>query len=180
MVAFSSGTCQCGAVSLAIDIKPFLTYNCHCSHCREFASRYRSEPVPFHGGGAVWKWNVALRKGHDHLEYERSCALGGLFAMSRGRCRTCHQPIWEKGERFILPFAMVMAQPLLPELEPDTDLFYNSGLQQGPTGSTVIRSDGGSLLYELYVIVCVAIPSLPWSIFQRLTRGQSGKETKLS
>ena len=164
---YSSGTCHCGAVSIAIDMKPFLTYNCHCSHCRAFASRYGSEPVPFHGGGAVWKWNVAFLPGHDNnkdddalMEYERSTSLGGLFGMSRGRCRICHQPIWERGERAIFPFAMVMTAPLLPELHPDTDIYYDSGLQQGPTTSTVIRSDLGSLLYELYLIVVVAIPRI--------------------
>jgi hypothetical protein len=130
----------------------------------------------------VWTWNVAIA-GHENVEYERSCALGGLFAMSRGRCRTCHEPIWEKGERAILPFAMVMTEPLLPELKPNTDIFYDSGLQQGPTAPTVIRTDFGSLLYELYVIVFVAIPWLPWSILQRFIRGQNkgpGKQTKLS
>jgi hypothetical protein len=196
MMAYSSGKCHCGAVSIAIDMRPFLTYNCHCSHCRDFASRYRPEPVPFHGGGAVWKWNVDIKTTTDDvMEYERSYALGGLFAMSRGRCRICHQPIWEKGERAILPLAMVMTHPLLPELHPDTDIFYNSGLQQGPTpgSTTILRSDWGSLLYELFVIVFVAIPLLPYSIFQRLTRqqqqrehnnnsnkGAGNKETKLS
>ena len=163
-----SGSCSCGAVSIALDMKPFLAYNCHCSHCRGFGSKYKTQPVPYHGGGAVWKWNVALQ-GQDQIEYERSTSLGGLFAMSRGRCKKCHDPIWESGERAILPFAMVMSEPLLP-FQPDTDIFYNSGYQKGPTGKTVIKSDLGSLLYEIYLIVFVAIPMLPWSLFKRLGR----------
>lgn len=178
MVAYRSGTCQCGAVSIAIDIKPFLTYNCHCSHCRGFASKYhQSKPAKYHGGAAVWKWNVALQ-GQENISYEKSSSLGGLFAMSRGRCSKCHQPIWESGERAILPFAMVMTEPLL-KLQPNTDIFYNSGLQEKPTGKTVVKSDLGSLLYEIYLIVFVAIPLIPWSIFKRLLRRDaSGQEQK--
>ena len=178
MVAFyRTGSCQCGAVSIGIDMKPFLAYNCHCSHCRGFASKYLSTPAPYHGGGDVWKWNVALQ-GQDNITYERSTALGGLFAMSRGRCSNCHQTIWESGERAILPFAMVMAEPLL-KLEPDTDIFYDSGLKGKPTGKTVVRTDWGSLLFEIYLIVFVAIPMLPWSVFKRLTRRNTlGRDRK--
>jgi hypothetical protein len=168
MVA-STGSCRCGAVSLSIDMKPFLTYNCHCSHCRAFASKFEGRELPYHGGAAVWKWNVAIR-GDDKIEYEQTSSLGGLFSMSRGRCSNCHQPIWESGERAILPLAMVMAEPFLPGIKPNVDLFYDSGAKIRPTASRVLYTDLGSLLYEIYLVLFVAIPMLPWSLFKRLTR----------
>ena len=184
---YSAGQCQCGAVSIAIDMKPFLSYNCHCSHCRGFASRCsrsktdtntsttsssapKQGPVLYHGGGFLWKWNVHLIRGQENIEYESSSALFGLVAMKRGRCKMCRQAIWESGERFILPLAMVMAAPLLPEIRPDTDIFYNSGYQQGPTGTRILRTDIGSLAYEIFLIVVQAIPMIPWSLYKRLAR----------
>ena len=172
---YAQGTCSCGACSLAVDMKPFLLYNCHCSHCRRFASSCHHEngkpnpKAPYHGGGAVFKWNVAIR-GQEHIEYEQSSSLGGLFAMSRGRCRKCKEGIWESGERAVLPFAMVMGKPLLKNLEPNVDIYYDSGYKRGPTLETVLYSDLGSLLYELVIIVFVAIPCIPWSLYKRMVR----------
>ena len=56
MAPYSSGKCKCGAVSLAIDMKPALTYNCHCSHCQKFANKHLEKPVPYSGGAAMFKW----------------------------------------------------------------------------------------------------------------------------
>ena len=114
------------------------------------------------------------------MEYERSSALGGIVAMSRGRCKKCHQTIWESGERAFLPVAMVMAEPLLPEVKPNVDIYYDSGLKGGPTGARVLHSDLGSLLYEIYVIAFIAIPMIPWSIIKRLMRSSSKEPKKLS
>ena len=127
----------------------------------------------------MWKWNVAIQ-GEEHIEYEQSTSLGGLFAMSRGRCAKCHSCVVEKGKRLIIPFCMVMGEPLLPGIKPEVDIFYNSGYKKGPTGSKVIYSDLGSLLYEISLIVFVAIPLIPWSVFKRLTRGDpfQAKEEK--
>ncbi|CAJ1970093.1 unnamed protein product [Cylindrotheca closterium] len=171
MGVYRSGRCKCGNVSIAIDMKPFLAYNCHCSHCRGFASKYQSKPARYSGGGAVWKWNVTIQ-GSENIDYERSTSLGGLFAMSRGRCSQCHQTIWESGERVIFPFAMVMAEPLLG-LKPDTEIFYNSGYKdwKASPNNMVVHSDIGSLMYEIYLIVFVAIPMIPWSLFKRMMRG---------
>ena len=166
MTCFASGQCQCGQVKISIDTQPFLSYNCHCSHCRGFASKHAPEPAAYHGGGAVWKWNVKV---DGDMDYEPSTSLGGLFAMERGRCSSCKQPVWESGERLILPFAMVMSKPVL-DFEPDTDIFYDSGLKGGTTGDVVIRSDLGSLLYEVYLIAFKAIPLIPWSLYKRVTR----------
>ncbi|KAL3922649.1 MAG: hypothetical protein SGILL_002093 [Bacillariaceae sp.] len=178
---YSHGKCQCGAISLGIDTKPLFTYNCHCSHCRGFSSRCRAhsndtakdgdtkQASSYHSAAAVWKWNVAIQ-GHEHIEYEKSKSLGGLFSMARGRCRKCHEAIWESGERAVLPFAMVMGKPLLKNIEPEVDIYYDSGYQLGPTTSKVIKSDVGSLCYELFLIIFVAIPLIPWSIFKRMMR----------
>ena len=171
---YAHGTCSCGAISLGIDMKPFLLYNCHCSHCRRFASSCQHDGktnsnAPYHGGGAVFKWNVAIR-GKEHIEYEQSSSLGGLFAMSRGRCRKCKEGIWESGERAVLPFAMVMGKPLLANLEPNVDMYYDSGFRRGPTTKKVLYSDLGSLLYELAIIVFVAIPCISWSLYKRMMR----------
>lgn len=169
MAPYSSGSCQCGLVSMSIDVKPFLSYACHCSHCRGFASRYLHDACSYHSGAAVWKWNVFI-KGNEHIDYEHSSSLGGLFAMSRGRCSKCKQPIWESGKRVIFPFAMVMGESLLPNLKPEVDIYYDSGHQRGAITSKVLSSDLGSLAYEIYIILFVAIPEIPWSIFKRLTR----------
>jgi len=188
--SYSSGQCRCGAVSIAIDMKPFLNYNCHCSHCRGFASRCQpqrddtdatddKEGVLYHGGGAVWKWNVQFLNGSDNnIEYEGSSSLGGLFAMQRGKCRICRQAIWESGQRLIFPLAMVMAAPLLPGICPDTDIFYDSGYQKGTTGTKVLQTDLGSLTYEIFLLVVKAIPSIPWSLYKRFTRTTARRATE--
>jgi hypothetical protein len=125
--------------------------------------------APYHTGGAVFKWNVSIN-GKENIEYEHSSSLGGLFAMSRGRCQKCKEGIWESGKRVVLPFAMVMGKPLLKELEPNIDIYYDSGYKQGPTTSKVLHSDLGSLLYEIVIIFFVAVPAIPWSIFRRMMR----------
>ena len=165
---YRSGSCQCGAVSIAIDMPPFVAYNCHCSHCRAFANRHQRQVVSYHGAGAVWKWNVALR---GRIEYEHTTTLGGIFALSRGRCQKCKNPVYESGGRALFPLAMVAAEPVL-QLQPDTDIYYDSGFQQGYTGKRVLHTDLGSLLYEVFVVVCVAIPLLPWSIWKRIFRDE--------
>lgn len=71
--------------------------------------------------------------------------------------------MWEKGERFAVPYAMVMAPPL--DIVPDTNIYYDSGNKKVPDGMRVtICSDVGSLVYELWVILTVAIPLIPASI----------------
>jgi len=177
---YAVGTCSCGAVSLAVDVKPLMSYNCHCSNCRAYVSKYRENPVPCHAAGAFFKWNVSLKQDSEqHMEYEHTSALFGLFAMSRGRCKHCKQPIWESGERLVVPFAMVSGTPLLKNIEPTTNLFYNSGPQQGPTeGLKTLYTDLGSLLYELYYIASRAIPLLPWSIYKRMARDKQNRSLK--
>lgn len=171
MAPYSSGTCSCGAVKLAIDIMPLLSYSCHCSRCRKFINRYLSKPVAYSGGAAVFQWNVAI-EGEEDISYEQSSALGGLFAMSRGRCSKCHQIVWESGENLIMPFAMVMTT-VLPDLKPTADIFYGSGKKEGPTAPLVFHSDLGSLAFEIFMIIFVAIPMIPWSLCARLMRSSA-------
>lgn len=187
------GACQCGKVRIGILSEPFLKYNCHCSHCRAFASKYRTSSVdaigksdasvPFHPGVFVWRWSVVLEaEGNESIEYEYSTSLAGLFGLARGRCVSCKQPVWERGRRLAAPYAMVMAPPLRNVI-PDTNIFYDSGLRQGTEGlPTTIYSDLGSWLYEIWVVVTVAIPQIPSSIFASLSANKTlsgGKTTKL-
>ena len=63
-----------------------------------------------------------------------------------------------------LPFSMVVANPL--KIQPDINLYYESGWKKGPEDMRVtIRSDMGSFLYELWAILIVAIPQLPFSLW---------------
>jgi hypothetical protein len=101
------------------------------------------------------------------IEFERSTGLGAasLFALHRGRCASCKQPVWEKGARLAFLYAMV-AIPPLQGIEPDTNIYYDSGLKQGTLGlKTTIYSDFGSLLYEVGLVMMVSIRLLPTSIF---------------
>jgi hypothetical protein len=179
------GACSCGKVKIGIDLDPFLIYNCHCSHCRSFASGVGSKnaKAACHAGAALWRWNMHLWCDDDSLggsndvneimEYEKTSANGGLFAMSRGRCRHCKDPMVEYCHRLVAPFVMVACDPVVGLPKPNTNIFYNSGYQKGTDGLRTIYSDFGSLLYEAWIIFIIAIPSLPRSIWTRL--GRSGK-----
>jgi hypothetical protein len=172
------GTCQCGKVRIGILSDPFLKYNCHCSHCRAFASKYctftadaagkscAANGAPFHAGVFVWRWSVLLEEdGNESIEYEYTSSLGGLFGLARGRCAGCKQPVWERGRHLAAPYAMVMAPPLMNVL-PDTNIFYNSGLRQGTEDlPRTIYSDLGSWLFQIWIVLSVALPQLPSSIF---------------
>lgn len=155
------GTCSCGKVKVGILTEPLLSYNCHCSHCRAFASRYHGEEQPYQSAVMVWRWSVRT---HGTILYEPSTGVGGLFAMQRGRCASCLDPVWEKGERFAAPYAMVMTKTLV-NVVPDTNIYYNSGFQKGPTDVKVtIYSDLGSLLYEVWTVLTSGMWYLPASI----------------
>jgi hypothetical protein len=202
------GMCHCGKVRVEILSEPFLKYNCHCSHCRAFASKYESPSsssscsaaddagcggnshhhdaglgLPYHPGVFVWRWSVVVEEEvrGQSIEYEYSSSLGGLFGLARGRCRSCKQPVWERGRRLAAPYAMVMAPPLR-HVVPDTNIFYNSGLQLGTGGaSTTIYTDLGSWLYEIWVVLTVAVPQIPSSLFdflfaERVLAGGNHKE----
>ena len=181
------GACQCGKVRVGILTEPFLKYNCHCSHCRAFASRYCAtiadndgtckspegaaavNRAPYHPGVFVWRWSVLLDEdGDEAIEYEYSSSLGGLFGLARGRCSNCKQPVWERGRRLAAPYAMVMAPPLR-NVVPDTNIFYNSGFQKGTVGArTTIYTDFGSWMFQIWIVLSVAIPQLPSSILMYL------------
>ena len=154
------GSCKCGAVKLGVDAEPFLLYNCHCSHCRAFATKYSSRYDLFHTAGAIWRWNTHIQ---GNLDYEWTTSLMGLIGLSRGRCSKCKEPMVEYGERLVKPFAMVMCRPL-GDLKPTVNLFYNSGHTKGTMGLKTLYSDLGSLLYEIFVICCYGLSSLPRSI----------------
>lgn len=188
------GSCQCGRVRVGILSEPFLKYNCHCSHCRAFASKYNDTIIaddgtdkssmnhnptnggaPYHSGVFVWRWSVVLleeedERGRDEaIEYEYSSSLGGLFGLARGRCSNCKQPIWERGRILAAPYAMVMVPPLR-NVVPDTNIFYNSGYQKDTTAGVrrTIYTDFGSWMFEIWIVLSVAIPQLPSSIFEYL------------
>lgn len=177
------GSCSCGSVQIGIDTDPFLVYNCHCSHCRKFASKPYDDDASaapaalYHHGAGVWRWNVCVSGNGSNssevlLDYEETTATAGLFAMSRGRCRQCKDPVVEWCHRLVAPFCMVACEPFIGQLKPadTTNIFYDSGLFQGTNGLRTIHTDLGSLLYEVYIILIVAIPSLPRSIWARLSR----------
>lgn len=154
------GTCSCGSVTFGIDTDPLMVYHCHCSHCRQFAST--NELAPYHTAAMMWRWNVHVE---GEIEYVQTTALLGLFAMARGKCVKCKDPIWEKGQRAVAPYAMVMAEPL--QIKADTNIFYNSGYKNGPSDmKRTLCTDFGSLIYEIYIVLVVGIPMLPVSLFQ--------------
>mmetsp|Transcript_14314 Transcript_14314/g.23670 ORF Transcript_14314/g.23670 Transcript_14314/m.23670 type:complete len:171 (-) Transcript_14314:151-663(-) len=166
------GACKCGAVKVGILTEPFMKYNCHCSHCRSFASKYEKEVKAYHPAMIVWRWSVKVE---GDIDYEQSVALGGLFALKRGRCANCKQPVWEKGERLAAPYAMVMAPAL--DMTPDTNIYYDSGYKKGPNDMKVtIYSDFGSLMYEMWILVTVALPLFPASILALLKKNEFKKE----
>lgn len=158
------GQCKCGAVKVGLLTDPLMKFNCHCSHCRGFASKYHEqEPKPTYNPTVfAWRWSAKVE---GNVEYEHTVALGGLFAIKRGRCASCKQPMFETGGRVAAPYAMVMAEPL--GIAVDTNLYYDSGVKEGPTDNirVTIHSDIGSLLYEIWIIMTVGLAMLPFSIF---------------
>ena len=51
---------------------------------------------------------------------------------------------------------MVMVKPL--GIEPDTNMYYDSGLKQGPHGlPCTIHTDIGSLLYEVFLVFTIRL-----------------------
>ena len=155
------GTCSCGSVQIGIDTDPIMVYRCHCSHCRHFATKTSERPAPYQAAAMMWRWNVHVE---GDLVYEHTTALLGLFGLARGKCAMCKDSVWEKGERAVATYAMVMIEPL--KLEPDTNIFYNSGLMNGCMNmKRTIYTDIGSLIYEIYVVLFVGIPMLPVSLY---------------
>ena len=188
-----------------------LKYNCHCSNCRKFAGHDK----PFHSGAMCWRWSVVVGgtsttiddddddnsggvadsssrasssnnniNTDNHLDYEYTTGRFGLFGLARGRCRHCKDCILEKGRRLAAPYAMVLTPPL-KDLEPDTDIFYNSGVlvQQSAsqksgthnftttatTGNNrVLYTDLESVLFEIYTVLTSGLVSLPGSLLSRV------------
>ena len=166
-----AGNCSCGLVQVELLTDPVMNYFCHCSHCRKFASEYEKEPRSYLAACAVWRWTVNVQ---GTVEYTPSVGAWGLFSLKRGRCVQCKDPVWERGGRLAYPFRMVAAQPL--GLEPDVNLYYDSGFKDGPTHVRTIQSDWGSLLYEIWLIVTVGIPRLPWSLGAAIRNKLSRKD----
>jgi len=149
------GTCPCGAVRMGLLSSPIMKYLCHCSHCRKFSGQ------PYQACVAVFRWSINVE---GPIEYVKTVGGGGLFSLDRGRCSNCKAPIVEYGGRCALPYAMCAAEPL--GIEPDINFYYDSGLKQGPEDLRVtIRTDFGSFMYEIWLILTVAIPSLPMSLW---------------
>mmetsp|Transcript_57859 Transcript_57859/g.141363 ORF Transcript_57859/g.141363 Transcript_57859/m.141363 type:complete len:214 (+) Transcript_57859:200-841(+) len=189
------GSCSCGRVKVGLLNEPMLKYNCHCSNCRKFAGHNK----PFHSGAMCWRWSVleimsvdgdVENSSNDIIEYEYTTGLFGLFGLARGRCRHCKDCILEKGRRLAAPYSMVMAPPL-KDLEPDTDIFYNSGVlvqqekqSQSQTSddrrtttattttttssSRVLYTDFESVLFEIYTVLTSGLVSLPGSLLSRV------------
>ena len=172
-----------------------MKYNCHCSHCRTFVGKYwnednngessrRKPPPEYLSGCAVWKWQLVVRPGNnkdnnssnttttnDLMEYEYTNGSFGLFSLQRGRCTKCKDPLVEYGGRLATLFAMVNVSPFQGTIQPTVNLHYDSGYRNsGPTGkdhgiSTTIFTDSGSVLYEIYLILTIAIPQIPYTLF---------------
>jgi hypothetical protein len=148
---------------------PVMTYCCHCSHCRKFASAYNKEEQPYQAACAAWSWTVCTE---GELEYTYTVGCKGLFSLARGRCVKCKDPIVEQGGRAALPFSMVVAKPL--KIQPHVNLYYDSGWKDGPHDMrTTIRSDVGSFFYELWVILISAVPQLPYTLWMRMFSDKS-------
>ena len=173
------GSCSCDSVRIGLLTDPIMKYYCHCSHCRRFASAHCAQQAkPYQSACAAWRWTVVLQ-GEDHIDYEHTVGAWGLFSLSRGRCSKCKDPIWERGGRAALPFCMVVAEPL--QIQPDMNLYYDSGFQKGPNNDKVrvtIHSDMGSFLYELWLVVTVAIPAIPRSLLAWMTSSQESLSSK--
>ena len=157
------GCCSCGKVQIGLLTNPIFTCNCHCSHCRGFASKHSKDgPKEYLPTCAVWKWSLVVR---GELEYENTNGAGGIFALQRGRCVHCRDPVCEQGRRGAFTFATVMTNPL-PNVESDTNLYYDSGSKNGPNDMKVtIYSDIGSFFYQLWLVLIIGLPSLPMSIY---------------
>lgn len=169
------GSCRCGAVQVGVTTDPFLKYYCHCSNCRRFVSRYmeddKKDAKPYNSGGFVWRWSIVLMEGSEaQVEYEPTSAMMGLFAMQRGRCKKCHQPVFAKGQMGIC-YAGFVFLPTFTTWTPDTNIYYNSGLEQDDgvtTPHTSVKrtyySDLGSLLGETWAFFTSGVMVLPLSI----------------
>jgi len=108
------------------------------------------------------------------IEYAPTTALWGLYAMSRGRCAICKEPVLEKCERLIAPFAMIPCELL--KIEPDVNIYYGSGLKKGNNGLKTVYSDLGSLLFEIFLIVVKGLPTLPTSLLVLMLGQKSFKK----
>jgi hypothetical protein len=72
---------------------------------------------------------------------------------------------------------MVVAKPL--KIQPDVNLYYGSGWKKGPDDMrTTIRSDVGSFLFELWVILIRAVPQLPYALWMRMFSDNSFSKKK--
>ena len=161
------GSCRCNAVQVGLLTHPFLVYCCHCSHCRKFSS----SPNGYHAC-AAWRWTVHVpASSWKFLEFERTTGAWGLFSMQRGRCAVCKDPVLEVCGRAATPFIMVSTHALHKKtVKPNTtNLYYGSGLKRGEENNnrktTTIISDWASFLYEIWIVISVALPALPQSLY---------------
>jgi hypothetical protein len=141
-------TCSCGAVTIRTYTTSMLTFNCHCSHCRA------STGAPYCESSMFWKCAVGLV---GPIEYHRTSAQGGLIGLDRGRCSDCHDPVIDVGRALLSMFRFPSAKVL--RLEPDTNIFYNSGEQGGTLGLKTYKADFMSSVFVYPIILCKGVRS---------------------
>lgn len=145
------GTCTCGAVTITTYTSPMLVFNCHCSKCRAFTSETYSSSSMF--------WKCAVRiDGEDHIEYKRTFAQYKTIGLSRGRCKDCRDPVIDVGRHLLGMFHFPSATVL--QLEPTTNIMYNSGEQLGTMELITYRSDFMSSIFVYPIILYKGIPQL--------------------
>eukprot|EP00798_Chlamydomonas_sp_ICE-L_P014905 gene14905-20954_t len=158
----TSGSCTCGAVQLETVTNPIISFECHCSVCRDF---YKSKSA---AGNAFWTPAVIITKGKDKLEITKTFQMGGCTGLERSRCSSCKCPVIAKGIRGYTGLCFI--PKIVLANEPKIHVFVNSG-EGGDTGNLpCIKSDAGSLLYTTVLFLTFGMIQWPKIIFKRLAR----------
>ena len=168
--------CRCGECGVETYSDPFVTVNCHCSHCREMLKNY---PEEFETVSLFWS---PAAKPHGPIHYYKTSALMGLVSVARGRCSKCQSVLCGYGLRMYTGIFFVRElSPVHPRkpgvkdpLQPIANIFYESGLKQGELGMPItIHSDWASFLYCTWIILSKGAPQLVGFAFRWLWNASS-------
>jgi hypothetical protein len=155
------GSCSCGECKFETYTEPFLTLNCHCSHCRNSYGRDFASVTIF--------WYPAVHIAGP-IEYETTTALMGLVGAKRNYCRKCKDKFGSNGIRGYTGLKLVATKYLSrvdddnkdgssQHPEPTANIYYDSGLKKGDMGLQTTHSDIGSIAFSVWSVV-KALPQL--------------------
>merc|ERR1712194_172353 len=142
-----AGSCKCGAVKMwQRRAGGLFAFRCHCSHCRNAYEKDEITQGKYSSGNIDWCCNI---KSEGPVKSTFTCSPSTV-CLRREECAECGTPTVSRGRGSLTGFTFInfenfnRGQPV-PLVNPDANIFYNSGLKEGEDGIKTYYSDVGSL-----------------------------------